>query len=166
MLKAGIGINTGPASVGNMGSKQRFAYSAIGDTVNLASRLEGQTKYYGTSILISEATRQQVDDFATLEVDLLRVKGKQEPVRVFALLGDADYARVGNFSEWQAVHVKMIDAYRQRDFAQAEELIVECQDFAADRISNLYRLYAERVATLKADTPPVDWDGVYVATSK
>jgi len=87
VLAAGIGINTGPASVGNMGSKQRFAYSALGDTVNLASRLEGQTKAYGVRILLSEATARQVADMAVLELDLLRVKGKTEPVRIYTLVG-------------------------------------------------------------------------------
>ncbi|MDF3024412.1 MAG: Adenylate cyclase, partial [Alphaproteobacteria bacterium] len=80
-LKAGIGINSGRASVGNMGSKQRFAYSALGDTVNLASRMEGQTKNYGISVMISDETRKQAGDFAVIELDLLTVKGRREPER-------------------------------------------------------------------------------------
>ena len=92
LLNAGIGINTGPCSVGNMGSKQRFAYSALGDAVNLASRLEGQTKSYGVNVLIGEDTQKSVPDLAVAELDLLQVKGKTKPVKIFTLLGNETVA--------------------------------------------------------------------------
>lgn len=115
VLQAGIGINTGLSSVGNMGSKQRFAYSALGDTVNLASRLEGQTKNYGIDILIGEETQKQVPEFATLEMDLIRVKGKIAPVRVFALLGDEELACDEEFKKLKTEHDKMLECYRSID---------------------------------------------------
>src|SRR5678809_1143932 len=82
-LAIGVGINTGIACVGNMGSTQRFGYSVLGDPVNLASRLEGQSKAYGVNIVIGESTADKVRDFAQIELDLIKVKGKNEAVRIF-----------------------------------------------------------------------------------
>src|SRR5690606_735254 len=118
-LKAGIGINTGRCSVGNMGSKQRFAYSALGDTVNLASRLEGQTKGYGVSILISDSTRRAAPDFAAIEVDLLTVKGRTEPERVHALLGGPEMAQTPEFKTFAGTHARLLAAYRARAWDEA-----------------------------------------------
>ena len=166
VLNAGIGINTGPASVGNMGSKQRFAYSALGDTVNLASRLEGQTKIYGVNILIGQQTQKQVPDFATLELDLLRVKGKKEPVRVFTLLGDEEYAAAPSFRIWKQEHDAMIESYRARDFTGAERLVGECLRLSGGNLADFYMLYQMRIAEMKARSPGAGWDGVYEATTK
>jgi adenylate cyclase len=166
LLKAGIGINSGATSVGNMGSKQRFAYSAVGDTVNLASRLEGQTRTYNASVIIGAATRQYVPDFAALELDLIQVKGKTEPVRIFALIGDEAYAAPPEYKKWAAAHASLIEAYRTLDLAAAERLIADCRAAAEPRLQSLYMLYAERIAALRANPPGKDWDGVFVATSK
>lgn len=165
-LQAGIGINTGPASVGNMGSRQRFAYSALGDNVNLASRLEGQTKSYGVEIMIGEGTQRQVPDFATLELDLLRVKGKTEPVRIFTLLGDEALAQSESFKSWQAAQASMLAAYRTMKFEEAETAISECRALAGGRLSAYYDMYQERISALKTNRPGAGWDGVFVATTK
>ncbi|HEY8191457.1 MAG TPA: adenylate/guanylate cyclase domain-containing protein, partial [Alphaproteobacteria bacterium] len=165
-LNAGIGINTGPASVGNMGSKQRFAYSALGDTVNLASRLEGQTKTYGVNILIGPQTRRQVPDFATLELDLLRVKGKKEPVHVYTLLGDEAFAASPSFTAWQQTHETMITQYRARDLNGAEKMIEKCMELSGGTLAAFYNLYRERIAELRRSPPAAGWDGVFTATGK
>lgn len=167
VLAAGIGINTGPAAVGNMGSKQRFAYSALGDTVNLASRLEGQTKAYGVSVLISEETAKQVPELALMELDLLRVKGKTEPVRIYTLIGDAVLAGTPEFSRWKGLHDQMIAAYRAVEFEQAEKLIAECRVISGQKLENFYAIFLARIADLKTHRPRrAEWDGVFDATSK
>ncbi len=166
LLQAGIGINTGPASVGNMGSRQRFAYSALGDNVNLASRLEGQTKSYGVEILIGPVTQEMVPDFATLELDLLRVKGKKEPVRVYTLLGDERLAQSESFKAWRAAQNNMLALYRAMDFDGAETAIAECRTLAGGQMPGYYDMYLERIQTLKTNRPGAGWDGVFVATTK
>lgn len=166
VLQAGIGLNTGPTSVGNMGSRQRFAYSALGDTVNLASRLEGQTKGYGVNILIGPKTYEAVQDMAVLELDLLRVKGKQEPVKVYTLLGAADMAATDGFRVWRQAHDRMLQAYRQGDFTIAQETIGECRRLSAGVLDKYYDVYGERIAELTKNHPGDGWDGVFVATSK
>lgn len=166
LLKAGIGMNTGPCAVGNMGSKQRFAYSALGDSVNLASRLEGQTKQYGVGILIGEETWKNAPDFACLELDMLKVKGKAKPVRVFALLGDKKISESKDFIEWKSKHEEMIEAYRARDFKGASKLAKNCRAMDVSNLDEVYDIYEERLKALIKKPPSEDWDGVFEATSK
>jgi adenylate cyclase len=166
LLNAGIGINTGPCAVGNMGSKQRFAYSTLGDAVNLASRLEGQTKSYGINILVGESTVASIPDFAVLEMDLIQVKGKTKPVRVFNLTGDALFAQTENFQKLKTLHIEMLEAYRAQKFRKVQELCEACKPMLEGRLSAFYEVYTERAAALLADPPPKEWDGVFVATSK
>lgn len=166
VLNAGIGINTGPASVGNMGSRQRFAYSALGDTVNLASRLEGQTKSYGVNILISDATRRFIPDFATVELDLIRVKGKTEPVRIFTIAGDEILADTTSFREWTARHDAMMAAYRAGHFVDSAKILAECVTLSTEEMRGFYAMFAARLAELSAAPVAAGWDGVYTATSK
>lgn len=165
-LSAGIGINTGYCSVGNMGSKQRFAYSALGDAVNLASRLEGQTKTYGVTNLVGEDTRKQVPDLAMLELDLIKVVGREATVRVYSLIGDATYAQTANFKKWEAAHNDMLKAYRALDFSRAEEKCDEVLNGASGTMKGYYALYQDRIAMLKKNPPPKDWDGVFIAKTK
>ncbi|QQG36051.1 MAG: adenylate/guanylate cyclase domain-containing protein [Micavibrio aeruginosavorus] len=166
LLQAGIGINSGPASVGNMGSRHRFAYSALGDNVNLASRLEGQTKFYGVDNLIGAATQAQVPDLATLELDLLRVKGKNEPVRIYTLLGDAALVQAAGFQSWKKTHEEMLALYRLQEFSRAEDAVVQCLNLSAGRLQAYYDMFRVRMNDLKTNRPGDDWDGVFVATSK
>lgn len=166
LLQAGIGLNTGPSSVGNMGSRQRFAYSALGDNVNLASRLEGQTKSYGVEILIGPATEKQVPDLATLELDLLRVKGKNEPVHVYTLIGDETVARSEDFKNWHTAQNQMLAQYRTMNFDAAETTLAECRTLSGGRLSAYYDMYQDRITTLKTNRPSQGWDGVFVATTK
>lgn len=165
-LKAGIGIATGEASVGNMGSKQRFAYSALGDTVNLASRLEGQTKNYGVTNLVNEQTVISCPELAFIEADIIKVKGKQEPVRIFTLIGDEEYAKTPDFLKWRETHDEMLYSYRNGDMSQALSLIEKCRDLSGAEFSALYDLYASRIHNLTAQGIPENWDGVFTATEK
>ena len=165
-LDAGIGINTGQCSVGNMGSKQRFAYSALGDTVNLASRLEGQTKSYGLSVLLGEETARQVGDLALLEVDLIKVIGRERPVRVYTLVGDEEVAKTAEFKQWEAAHNGMLAAYRALDLSCAAQDCKDAKALAPQSMQIFYQTYQNRIIEFTKTPPPENWGGVYVAKSK
>ena len=161
----GIGLNSGECCVGNMGSEQRFDYSVLGDTVNLAARLEGQSKTYGVGIVIGEKTRAEVPEYACLELDLIKVKGKDEAVRIFSLQGDTAHRESAAFTALGERHQAMLDAYRAQAWARARQLLAECRTLDGT-LETLYDVYAERLDTFEAAPPGADWDGVFVATSK
>jgi adenylate cyclase len=163
----GIGLNTGPASVGNFGSLQRFTYSCLGDDVNMASRLEGQCKSYRVGIIVGDKTRQQAPGYATLELDLIMLKGKTEPERAYALLGDVAVAQTPAYQELVRLQAGFLAQYRSGGFAEALEMITACQA-AADAVGwnqGYYETMRARVDGLIDDSPP-DWTGVYVAKEK
>jgi adenylate cyclase len=167
-IKVGVGINTGKCVVGNMGSDLRFNYSVLGDPVNLASRLEGQSKTYGLSVIIGSKTASGLrDKFAVLEFDRITVKGKTEPESVFTVLGRADVASNDKFRRLRDAVTEMLSCYRQRNFAGAAKSIIRCREFSDGfGLDGLFELYSERISSYEKDPPPADWNGVAVLETK
>ena len=163
-IGARIGLNSGPCIVGNMGSEERMEYTVTGDSVNLASRLEGASKYYDTLILIGQRTAELAkNDVEVREIDLLRVKGKKEPVVVFELL-----ARKGQLDDKKRrvidVYLEGLTAYKIRNFSAACTRFSEA--VALDPSDGPSRVYLERSTNYRQMPPPAEWDGVYEMTSK
>ena len=161
-IAIGVGIASGDMNVGNMGSRFRAAYTVLGDTVNLGSRLEGLTRKYGVDIIVSLATAARVPDVLFREIDRVRVKGKKEPVAVLEPLGprerltEARQLAVARFGEALA-------HYRARNWDAAETILTELSAIDGEA---LYMLYLERIRHFRANPPPADWDGVFTFETK
>jgi len=167
-IRIGVGLNTGRCVVGNFGSDRKFNYSVMGDAVNLASRLEGQTKYYGVPIIIGSKTAERASGkYATLELDLIRVKGKREPEAIHAVLGREDVLSDAWFQDLRDRHARMLRCYRGRDWDGALAALAVCR--ASEQklaLKHFFDLYATRIQAFQQSAPPDEWAGVFVAETK
>lgn len=159
-----IGLNTGPCATGHLGTAERGNYTMMGDTVNLASRLEGVCKNYGIDLCISESTYAEVkDEVLCREIDLIRVVGKTVPTRIYSVAGFKDRLPPDQVTWVHRFQVAM-ERYKARSFPAALEAFETlAMEYAHDKVS---RLYVDRCRKLVAEPPPADWDGVTEMTSK
>lgn len=175
-LKVGIGLNTGTCVVGNMGSDMRFDYSVLGDAVNLAARLEGQSKSYGMNVVLGPNTRNEIKDrLATIDLDYIQVKGKTTGTYIYGLMGDGEVLADPKFVKLQRLIFDAQETYRAQQWDDAQQMFDEIRDLGSDankpwkleaNLHVLCDLYDERIAEYKANPPAPDWDGVFIATSK
>ena len=153
----GLGINTDTVVVGNMGSSHRFDYTCLGDGVNLASRLEGQSKPYGVKIILGPKTAEYVmDEYPLIELDLIAVKGKKDPVKIYTV------APVDDAMAW-LLHEKFLDAYRQGMWIGARFYAEELRDKGWN--GEMHTYYETMLERMEGEVP-LGWNGVYKATSK
>jgi adenylate cyclase len=164
-LEVRIGVNSGTMIVGNMGGRDRFDYTVIGDSVNLASRLEGANKQYGSNIMISDFTYQYVKGQVVVrELDLIQVKGKTAPVKVWELLGTADLQLTENQKQSLEIYHEGLRLYRERSWQEAIAYFQQAKQL--DPTCRVSEIYEQRANLYQLNPPPADWTGVFVMTTK
>ncbi|MBI3275758.1 MAG: adenylate/guanylate cyclase domain-containing protein, partial [Methylocystis sp.] len=165
-IAMGVGLNLGPCSVGNMGSMRRFDYSILGDAVNLASRLEGVCKTFGVDIVVAAAVREAAADLAWLDLGMVVVKGRSAATAIFAIAGDAAFARSAEFCEWNSMHQTMLGFYAARQFAEAAAKATQLAARVAPQWRELYLVMERRFAALIDAQLETTWSPVWVMDDK
>lgn len=162
-IHVGIGLNSGPMSVGDMGSKFRRNYTVLGDAVNLASRVESLTRYYDLKILVTEFTKQDQNDFIFREVDRVRVKGKEKAVTIYELICRASEV-TEEIKKEISVHEIALHYYYTQEWSKAKTLFAELAELHPT--VKLYHLYLDRITQFEHNPPSADWDGVFTLSEK
>ncbi|WP_421725905.1 CHASE2 domain-containing protein [Bauldia sp.] len=157
-LAVGLGIASGNCAVGNLGTRDRFDYVALGAPVDLSERLQRRCAVFGVAVVIADSTARLLSDPRMLELDLVRAEGRARPVRLFTLAAAVD-GLDAVFPEISPIHAQMIARFRDRDWAAAEQALAACRDFRIAGLTTLYSLYRARIATFREIGPPPDWDG-------
>ena len=162
-VNIGIGLNTGPCCVGNLGSTYRFDYSAIGDDVNLTSRFEGLTKHYGLPAILGE--RSLAPGFHAFELDAVAVKGRTRSTKIYTLV-DLLGAEKSQFDRLIQKYGTFLTAYRNQEWDAAKHLINECREIGVSQLDTCYSLFALRIDLLRKTSLPPNWDGSFAMTEK
>lgn len=163
----GVGMNTGPTLIGNIGAKERFSYDVMGDSVSLAARLEGQTKNYGVLIIISEFTESRVrEDFFTIELDTIKVKGKSVGVTIYTVFYQPDATVAADWIMARELHDLMLAHYRKQEWDKAYAMCEELADEFDQKMNDYYTIWKDRIVEMKTRELPKDWDGIYKLETK